>query len=334
MKPPFIILMFFLSICSLYSQTYDLVVKTNSDSIACHIDSITNSKIFIELRYNEEWSHSYINLNEIKEYKEDAVNISNIYFESGSSKFHSRKYTNGNHHSNMYLFGPTAFSLNKGDLYYTTYYGLIHDFQFGITDRFMLRTGTFLFLPFHFIANYTFPINDKSSFAVGDLFIFLIGEFYGSLTYGMYTHGTKENNISLGVGFWTPNIIEIGEVNNSAAINLSGQYKISDRVYLTSENYGFQLYSNHVAQNVNIDLEEDYHANDGIFFGLSGIKVKGRTNGLNSWQLSLLYVFIREGEAPEKYHSPEWEGVDEGKITFVPIPIIGYSIKFGKNYKK
>ncbi len=334
MKKISIITLLFMSINMIYSQDYDLIVTTNGDSVACHIDSITDTQIYLEMRYNNNWIHTYMNKNKIIEYKYNAIDKKKFYFEPGNSKIHPGKYLAENHHAHIYSFGPSSLSLNKGDRYYTMYYGLMHDFQFGISDQFALRAGSFLFMPFYLLPTYTFSINDKSSFAIGDLFIFMIGEFYGNLTYVMYTHGSKENNISIGAGFWTPNIIEIGEVGNSAAFNLSGQYRISDRVYFTTENYGFQLYSNHTAYigDEDNDYGGGYHTMDDVFFGLSGIKVKGRKNGLNCWQFSLLYVFNREGEAPDKYHNPPWQGVEEGKITFVPVPIIGYSRKFGKKY--
>ncbi len=335
MKKIIIIFSFLLSFHSTYSQDYDLVVTTNGDSMACHIDSITDTQIYLEMRYNGKWVHTFMNKNKIIEHKYNAIDKTKFYFEPGTSIIYSRVQAIGNQHSHMYMFGPSALSLNIGDRYYTTYYGLIHDIQFGITDRFTFRMGTdIIFAPIYLLPTYTFPINDKSAFAVGNLFLAIINEFYGNLTYGMYTRGTKENNITIGAGFWTPNIIEIGKVGNSAAFNLSGQYRISDRVYFTSENYGFQLYGQHVAYNKVMDIEEEYHSDDNIFFGFSGLKVQSRKNKLNCWQLSLLYVLIKEGEAPDKYNNPEWTDIESGEITFVPIPMIGYSRKFGKKYKK
>ena len=210
----------------------------------------------------------------------------------------------------------------------------MHDIQFGITDRFTLRAGALLLLPFHCIATYSFPINNKSTIAVGNLFIFLIDDFYGNLTYGIYTHGAEENNLSIGAGFWSPNIFQIGKVNNSPAFNLAGQYKISDHAYFTSENYIFNMYTQHTAYigDEDNDNEGGYHTSDGVFFGLSGIKVKSRKNEMKSWQFSLLYIFVKEGKSPDKFRHPPWEGVNEGKITFIPIPMISYSKKFGKNY--
>ena len=37
--------------------------------------------------------------------------------------------------------------------------------------------------------------------AFGDLLLVLLGEFYGNLIYGMYSYGTNENNINVGIGY-------------------------------------------------------------------------------------------------------------------------------------
>jgi len=92
--------------------SYDLVVLTNGDSLACQIDSITDTRIMLELRYKGNWIKTFINRSEVDHYKYDEIDTKKFYFESGNSTIHSKKYPTGNQHLHMYSFGPSALSLS------------------------------------------------------------------------------------------------------------------------------------------------------------------------------------------------------------------------------
>lgn len=70
---------------SIYSQNYDLIVTTKNDSIACYIDSISENKIYFEMRYNKEWLHTYYDKSEIAEYQQNTINKKHVSFKSGTS---------------------------------------------------------------------------------------------------------------------------------------------------------------------------------------------------------------------------------------------------------
>ena len=61
MKKLLLILVLLATICLVYSQDYDLIVKSNGDSIACHIDSITDTYIYSEMKSKNYWKNTHIN---------------------------------------------------------------------------------------------------------------------------------------------------------------------------------------------------------------------------------------------------------------------------------
>lgn len=68
-----------------YSQDYDLIVKSSGDSIACHIDSITVSRIYFEMMSNDHWIHTYIDNVNVAEIQHDTINPKQVVFRSGTS---------------------------------------------------------------------------------------------------------------------------------------------------------------------------------------------------------------------------------------------------------
>ncbi|HPF03571.1 MAG TPA: hypothetical protein PLV06_09455 [Bacteroidales bacterium] len=68
-----------------YSQDFDLIVKTNGDSIACSIDSVSNALIYFEMKYNNNWIHTQLNRDEVLEYKYNSINWKNHIYKPGTS---------------------------------------------------------------------------------------------------------------------------------------------------------------------------------------------------------------------------------------------------------
>jgi hypothetical protein len=80
-----------MALCQVYSQNYDLIVKSNGDSIACRIDSITDSNIYFEMINRKHWIHTNMNRNEVIEYKHNAIDMKSFVFKPGSSTIQSPK---------------------------------------------------------------------------------------------------------------------------------------------------------------------------------------------------------------------------------------------------
>uniref|UniRef100_UPI0032170B2C hypothetical protein n=1 Tax=uncultured Draconibacterium sp. TaxID=1573823 RepID=UPI0032170B2C len=66
-------IMFLLVMLSLqttaHPQDYDLIILSSGDSIVCHIDSITDSKVFLAMKYKNKWIKTHYNLDKITDYK-------------------------------------------------------------------------------------------------------------------------------------------------------------------------------------------------------------------------------------------------------------------------
>ena len=67
------------------SQDYDLIVKSNGDSIACHIDSVTCTHIYFEMMSNNFWIHTFVDKMNVIEFQHNAINPKYIVFRSGTS---------------------------------------------------------------------------------------------------------------------------------------------------------------------------------------------------------------------------------------------------------
>jgi len=68
-----------------YPQNFDLIVKSNGDSIACRIDSITNTKVYFEMKFHYSWTHTDINISDCIEYRMDAIKKESVVFKPGTS---------------------------------------------------------------------------------------------------------------------------------------------------------------------------------------------------------------------------------------------------------
>lgn len=84
---------------SINAQRYDLIVRSNGDSIFCKIDSITDTKTFFQTKRNGAWFSTHLYNNEIQSYEESpskkkkntssinetCIRQNSIYFELGGT---------------------------------------------------------------------------------------------------------------------------------------------------------------------------------------------------------------------------------------------------------
>jgi hypothetical protein len=77
----------FVMLVNSYSQNLDLVVTTNGDSIACKIDSITESAIYLQIKTsgNVNWIQTIYNKKDINLYKYGNIDPSKYAFKDGTS---------------------------------------------------------------------------------------------------------------------------------------------------------------------------------------------------------------------------------------------------------
>ena len=338
MEKAFFILLI-LSTFNLSAQNYDLIVKTNKDSIACRIDSITDTRVYFEMKYNDSWIHTDIDKSAILEYKYDIIDRYLVDFKKGSSyidKIREPSIFTSDMYSDRYLFAPTALGMKKGTKSYNTYGFLLHDIKYGYSDRFSFAVGTVVLSNFYFIPTYIFPINEKSSFAVGDLLMISPYPdlfFFGNLLYGLYTRGDADNNFSVGAGVWTTLGDEIVHSSISPAITLSASLKMAENTYFLTENYYVAMNRKAVASydsdEINMLTDNEFSQNTMAIGGIIGFRIIGKKRPQNSWQFGAIYILLRFGEVPSEYKQAGWDShKDEGDIDFVPIPFFSYTRKF------
>jgi hypothetical protein len=161
------------------------------------------------------------------------------------SSLRNGEYWFENPHPTRLLFSSTAFPLEKGTGYYSNTWLFIHTFAAGITDRFTLGGGAttipgvaFKDNPVYLLPKYTVLNGDRTQVALGALIGFLPFDeadeaSSAGLLYAVGTTGTRESNLSLGLGWGYAE----EDVTSTPVVMLGGQGRISRRVSLISENW-------------------------------------------------------------------------------------------------
>ena len=68
-----------------YSQDMDLIVTSEADSIACHIDSISNTHIYFRMKSHQRWIHTQIPLSKVLEFKYNVIQKREYVYRPGTS---------------------------------------------------------------------------------------------------------------------------------------------------------------------------------------------------------------------------------------------------------
>ncbi len=157
-------------------------------------------------------------------------------------------YTQSNPYPYRYFIGTSGYGLRKGEGYYKNTWVLFNQMSFGITDNFSMGAGIIpLFFfdgtasPFWITPKVSIPIQkDKVNLEIGGIYFNAIGEDaadapFFSILYGSATLGSRDNNITLGIGYGAND----EGLTDIPAFNFSAMLRISRRTYLITENYLF-----------------------------------------------------------------------------------------------
>lgn len=68
-----------------HAQDLDLIITSKGDSIACHIDSITDTHVYFEMKIMSRWTSTYIRLAEVSEMEENAIHKGQYLYQPGTS---------------------------------------------------------------------------------------------------------------------------------------------------------------------------------------------------------------------------------------------------------
>ena len=158
-------------------------------------------------------------------------------------KIKEGKYWFDNPQATRYFYAPNGYALQAGEGYYQNVWVLFNSFAVGITDHFSLGAGVvplFLFAgaptPVWVTPKFSIPISkDEISIGAGALAGAIVGEEKSGfgILYGLSTFGSKDKNISLGLGYGYAG----GDWANTPMINLSAMIRTGAQGYFLTENY-------------------------------------------------------------------------------------------------
>jgi hypothetical protein len=252
--------------------------------------------------------------------------------------------TDPGQHKTRYFFSPSSYNLEKGELYYNSLYFVVHDVQYGISNKFSIGMGTTIMgFPFYLTPKVTIPINDKSAVGIGDML--MIGtwgsKFSGNLLYATYTRGNYSNNVTIGGGYLHLGNGEITNNTNSAVVNLAALLQVSGHIYFITENYSsivktkqtatYNYYNNNPPYDYTY-YNEQFEQNMFFFYGMAGFRFINKNKDVRSWQLGLSYIFRSYGEIPWIYKGQYWYTNAYNESRFIAFPVIGYARKFSAKY--
>lgn len=162
---------------------------------------------------------------------------------SANKKLEHNNYLNGS----RYFYGPSGYGLKKGEAYYQNVWVFFNNFTYGFTDNFSCGFNMVpLFLlqgptPVWITPKFSFSTDNSSlSLGAGGLFGTTLSsndydtQEYG-IVYGSATLGTRENNLTVGLGYG----YEGDGFSNKPTLSLSASAKLSKKSFLITENYFF-----------------------------------------------------------------------------------------------
>ena len=147
-----------------------------------------------------------------------------------------------NPQSTRYFWQPNGYGLKQGEGYYQNVWILMNQFSVGVTDHFTLGGGfmpIFLFggtaSPFWLTPKFSIPIvENKVNIAAGALLGYVLGGETGfGIPYGALTLGSKDKNVSFGIGYGYAD----GGWASSPTITFSSMIRTGKKGYFMTENY-------------------------------------------------------------------------------------------------
>ena len=147
-----------------------------------------------------------------------------------------------NPQATRYLWAPNGYSLKKGEGYYQNIWILFNQAVYGLTDHFSAGLGVMPLVlfggastPVWITLKYSVPVvKDKINLGAGALLGTVIGESGSAgILYGISTFGTKDKNLSFGLGWGFAN----GEMARNPTVNISAMIRTGAKGYFLTENY-------------------------------------------------------------------------------------------------
>lgn len=164
-----------------------------------------------------------------------------------------------NPYAPRYFVGSSAYGLRKGEGVYENSMLFLNQVSYGFTDQFSLGVG---FAPFIIIDDDLFPVwlmpkfsipiqQDKLYIALGGMFGYEFNSYNDdgsnaanfNAAYVQLTYGSRDNNLSAGVGM----NFSHGSWSRHPVYSLAGTVRLSPRFGLLAESYFFKDYDDQVS---------------------------------------------------------------------------------------
>jgi hypothetical protein len=134
---------------------------------------------------------------------------------------------------------PTAFSAEKGRLYYRNYYLYISQFEYGVNDNWSVGATFFSFLPtnlFSLNTKVSLPVSSRVRIGVNAQYVAArFDRYLEGIAYvqGIVTTGDRRNNTTYGLGATVSN----GRVSSNLVGTFGLVRKVSPKLTFISENF-------------------------------------------------------------------------------------------------
>ncbi|MFM9945075.1 MAG: hypothetical protein ACKVQB_07545 [Bacteroidia bacterium] len=262
-------------------------------------------------------------------------------YKEPASKSNSNSIDKDNEHASRYFFAPSGYNLKKGELYGSTNYFLLYDFQYGITENFSLGMGsTIAALPFYITPKISFKLGDNGRLAVGDMLV--VGtwglNFTANLPYIVYTYGNSNTNVTAGLAYLSAGGSSLDTKIKRPVFNLSGMAKLSEYMYLVSENYfSMGTSSNITSEYLGFDpvtfqsiyKTYEYERSSNIAMGALGFRFISKRKDVQSIQFGLAYFINSYNDTYKDGKKPSYV-VNTSYVDQFFIPTLTLFYKFGR----
>jgi len=211
----------------------------------------------------------------------------------------NQEYIYPNLHDSRYFFSPSAFPLDKGQGYYSTYWWYFWQAHFGITKNLSLGAGTSLLgMPSTIAMKYAINPKKEQSlkdityafgwFWVGNPIISSDRENIGvfgrrtwvNMPFGVMTFGDKEKNISIALGY---NIKNQQEALPMVA-NIGSNYRIGRRLSFMFEAWAFNwTYKENTDNIIGIYNPDPQTITTPVIYGGPGFRIMRKKTKSRLW---------------------------------------------------
>ncbi len=223
-----------------------------------------------------------------------------------------------NYYTPNCVLSSSAFPIPKGNVQYRNYAVLLNEVQFGMGNNFGISCGIVLPKYIYIIPKYSIIVQRNHTFAMADLATFSVygnsqKPVWGNSISGIYTYGTPQNNLSLGIG-----MLRSSELEGASMVNtFSGMLGLAPNLSILAE-----VWYNHRKQPIYISYSDWIMNATGLDYSEKKMEISRNFNR-NTVCASLQFRLIRNKEPNSSWSfgvSSFWQSGESVYKDIVHIP--------------